>query len=59
LTLFTSSLYSRFDTKNLEKTIHAFTHDSSVFDAFYNSEDPTVKEFRENPCIKKYEDNVV
>ncbi len=59
LTLFIPSLYSRFDLKNRERSLHNFSHDSSVFDAFYNSEDPRVREFKENPYIKKYEDDVI
>jgi hypothetical protein len=45
--------------KNLERTMNSFVNDSSVFDAFYRSEDPRVTEFKENPYIKKYEDNIV
>ncbi len=59
LTLFTPTIYPLFDMKNLERTLNTYIHDSSVFDAFYRSEDPIVKEFKENPYMEEYKDNVV
>lgn len=59
LTLFTPTLYPIFDMKNLERTLNSYIHDSSVFDAFYRSEDPRIKEFKENPYMEEYKDDVV
>jgi hypothetical protein len=59
LTLFSPTLYPLFDMKNLQRTFNTFIHDSSVFDAFYRSEDPRIVEFKQNPYMKKYENDVV
>lgn len=59
LTLFTPRLFSRFDMKNIQKTLDAFVHDSSMLDGLLKSDDPRVKEFIQHPYWRKYNNDVI